>query len=69
MLSLVGRLDPLLAETLIALLCTGGLAAVIAGLFWVTTGISPWPYVVLGEMAGLGFGVSALALTAPRRHR
>ena len=63
------RLDPLLAETLIALLCTTALAVAIAGLFWVTTGISPWPYVVLGEIAGLGFGVSALALTAPRRHR
>jgi hypothetical protein len=65
----MSRLDPLLAELIVALACTGGLAAAIAGIFWVTTGISPWPYVVLGEIAGLGFGVSALALTAPRRRR
>ena len=65
----MSRLDPLLAETVVALLCTTGLAAVIAAIFWFTTGISPWPYLVLGEIAGLGFGVSALALTSPRRRR
>lgn len=61
------RLDPLVAEALIALAATTALAAVIAALYWVATGASPWPHVVLGEVAGLGFGVSALALSAPRR--
>jgi hypothetical protein len=62
-----GRLDPLLVETGIALLATSCLAAVIALIFWLTTGLSPWPFVVLGEMVGLGFGISLLALTSPRR--
>jgi hypothetical protein len=32
-------------------------------------GISPWPFVVLGEVGGLGFGVAMLALASPRRSR
>jgi hypothetical protein len=63
------RFDPLLAETAVALLATLCLGGFVAGVFWVTTGISPWPGVVLGETAGLGFGVAILALTSPRRGR
>ena len=63
------NLDPLIGETVVALLATIGLGGVIALLYWLTTGLSPWPFVVLGETAGLGFGISALALTSPRRRR
>ena len=63
------RLDPLLEDTLAALLATSILGVVVALLYWVLTGISPWPYVVLGETAGLGFGVAMLALCSPRRRR
>ncbi len=63
------RLDPLIEDTLAALLATSVLGAVIALLYWTFTGISPWPYVVLGETSGLGFGVAMLALCSPRRRR
>ena len=63
------NLDPLIGETVVALLATIGLGGVIALLYWLTTGLSPWPFVVLGETAELGFGISALALTSPRRRR
>jgi hypothetical protein len=63
------RLDPLIEDTLAALLATSVLGAVIALLYWTLTGISPWPYVVLGETSGLGFGVAMLALCSPRRRR
>ena len=63
------RLDPLLTETLFALLATGALGGLLALFFWLATGLSPWPVVVLGETAGLGFGVALLALTSPRRGR
>jgi hypothetical protein len=63
------RMDPLLHETLVALAVTFALGAVISLLFWLTTGLNPWPFVVLGETAGLGFGVALLALTSPRRGR
>ena len=62
-------LDPLLAETLVAVVASGALAGLIALFFWLTTGLSPWPLVVLGETAGLGFGIVLLALTSPRRGR
>lgn len=61
--------DPLLQEVLAgtaAATCLGGL---IALLYWLFTGFSPWPMVILGELVGLGFGVSLLALTSPRRRR
>jgi hypothetical protein len=60
-------LDPLLEDTLAALLATSVLGAVIALAYWLLTGISPWPFVVLGEVGGLGFGVAMLALCSPRR--
>jgi hypothetical protein len=63
------RLDPLVEDTLAALVATSVLGAAIALVYWWLTGISPWPFVVLGEMGGLGFGVAALALCSPRRRR
>jgi hypothetical protein len=63
------RLDPLLEDTLAALLATSVLGVVIAAAYWLMTGISPWPFVVLGETGGLGFGVALLALCSPRRRR
>jgi hypothetical protein len=63
------RLDPLIEDTLAALLATTVLGLVIALLYWLLTGLSPWPFVVIGEIGGLGFGVAVLALTSPRRSR
>jgi hypothetical protein len=63
------HLDPLLEDTLAALAATTLLGTAIAIFYWVMTGLSPWPFVVLGEIGGLGFGVAVLALTSPRRGR
>jgi hypothetical protein len=63
------HLDPLIEDTLAALLATCVLGLVVALMYWMLTGISPWPFVVLGETGGLGFGVAALALCSPRRRR
>ena len=63
------RLDPLIEDTLAALMATSVLGVVIALAYWALTGISPWPIVVLGEIGGLGFGVAILALSSPRRRR
>ncbi len=67
----VGRrhLDPLLEEALVATVAVAILGAVVSLLFWAITGLSPWPFVVLGEAAGLGFGIGLLALSSPRRSR
>jgi hypothetical protein len=65
----VRRLDPLIEETLAATIAMSILGSVLASLFWLVTGLSPWPDVVLGLVGGLGFGVAMLALTSPRRNR
>ena len=63
----MARLDPLVGQTLAATAAMVALSAVIALLYWVFTGQSPWPFVVLGTLAGFGFGVALLALSSPRR--
>ena len=63
------RLDPLLEETLAATAAVALLGALISLLFWVLTGLSPWPGIIIGEIVGLGMGIPLLALTSPRRRR
>jgi len=62
-------LDPLVEEALIAVLAIGALTAVIALLYWLSTGLSPWPLVVLADIAAFGTGMAVLLATSPRRHR
>jgi hypothetical protein len=63
------KLDPLLEEVLVAAIAVAVLGAVIAVLFRLFTGISPWPVLILGEVAGFGFGLAILAVTSARRRR
>lgn len=63
----MGKVDPLVQELGVATVAMAALSALIAFLYWIFTGDSPWPFVVLGELAGFGFGVSVLTLTSPRR--
>ena len=64
------RLDPLLEEFLVAAATCSAVGALVAVVYRVATGHSPWPGLVLGEIAGFGFGVVVLTLTSPRRgHR
>jgi hypothetical protein len=46
-----------------------GLMLALAGIYWLVTGISPWPVFVLSELPGAGFGLVLLALLTPSRHR
>jgi hypothetical protein len=65
----MAKLDPLLEEALIAVLAIGALTAVIALLYWLATGLSPWPLMVLAQIAAFGMGMAILLATSPRRHR
>jgi hypothetical protein len=56
----------LLEETLAATLAVGLLGVVLTLGFWLATGISPWPGIILGELVGLGMGIPLLALTGHR---
>jgi hypothetical protein len=62
-------LDPLVEEALVAVLAIGALTAVIALLYRLSTGLSPWPLLVLAEIAAFGTGIAVLLATSPRRRR
>ncbi|MBI4497961.1 MAG: hypothetical protein HY689_08700 [Chloroflexi bacterium] len=61
------HLDPLVEETLAATVAVTFLGGVIALLFWLFTGLSPWPMLILAEIGALGLGIALLALRSPRR--
>ncbi len=58
--------NPLLHSLLHATIAVTCLSALIALLYWLIMGESPWPAVILGEIAGFGFGIAMLALASPR---
>ena len=62
-------MDPLLWDVIAAVLAMTTLGTVISVLFWRSTGISPWPQVILSEIGGLSFGVVLLVASSPRRGR
>ena len=60
--------NPIVQDLISATIAMTALSALICGLYWLFTGLSPWPMVVLGEMAGFGFGIALLMLAGPRRY-
>jgi hypothetical protein len=63
------KLDPLLEEAIVATVSMFVVAAFIALSFYVVTGISPWPFVILSECAAFGMGIVLLTMASPRRRR
>lgn len=61
--------NPLIEEAVAATLAMTAVGVVVALVFWLVTGVSPWPGLVLGEVAGFGFGIVLLTLASPRRRR
>jgi hypothetical protein len=61
------KLDPLLEELLAATAAILTLLALISALYWLFTGSSPWPELVLGQALIYGTGIGVLTLTSPRR--
>ena len=60
---------PLIMEAIVASGWMTAIGVFVAVVYWGLTGLSPWPYVVLSEIAALGFGVVLLALVSPKgRH-
>ena len=63
------NLDPMLEEAIVASISMFILGVFIALSFYVITGISPWPFVVLSECAAFGMGIALLTFASPRRRR
>ncbi|MDE3096580.1 MAG: hypothetical protein KGK07_11370 [Chloroflexota bacterium] len=61
------RLQPLLEEVIAATAAVGALGVLVGFVYWLLTGQSPWPGLVLGEMIGFGWGVLLLVIAAPQR--
>ena len=61
------RMPHELEEFLAAVAASTCVGAVMAGVYWLVTGLSPWPGLVLGMVVGFGWGATLLALTSPRR--
>ena len=59
------RIDPLIEEVIVGAVAIAALGAVLALALWLLTGLSPWPFLVLGEIVGLGWGIVLLALASP----
>ena len=57
----------MLGELLSGVLAVTVLVAVLALVYRIATGESPWPVFVLAELPGAGFGFILLALSSPRR--
>jgi hypothetical protein len=63
------KLDPMLEEALVATVSMFILGVFIALTFYVVTGISPWPFVILSECAAFGMGIALLTFASPRQRR
>ena len=59
-------IHPLILETFVATCWMTAIGVFVAVTYWGLTGLSPWPYVVLSEIAALGFGIVLLALVSPK---
>ena len=62
------RTPALLEEFFIAASLMTGLGVIVAVGFWWVTGLSPWPYVILTEISGFGWGTIMLTIASPRSH-
>jgi hypothetical protein len=61
------KLDPLVEEFLSAVTAMVALIALISALYWAFTGLSPWPELILVQIAVFGSGIGMLTLLSPRR--
>jgi uncharacterized RDD family membrane protein YckC len=61
------KLSPLLEEFLAATAAILAVLAFISLLYWLFTGASPWPDLILAQLLIYCSGVGVLTLTSPRR--
>lgn len=63
------RRHALIEEALVAAVALSLLGALVAAVFRVATGLSPWPGVVFREAVAITWGVILIVLTSPSRGR
>jgi formate/nitrite transporter FocA (FNT family) len=63
------RRHPILEEAIVASVALAFVATFIALTYWLSTGLSPWPVVVLCEIVAFGWGVILVVVTSPSWNR
>ncbi|HEX5368382.1 MAG TPA: hypothetical protein VFY10_03110 [Dehalococcoidia bacterium] len=61
--------NQLLEELANAIVAMTALIALLSGIYWLFTGLSPWPTIVIVQAIVMGSGLGVLTLTSPRRRR
>lgn len=59
--------NPLLQELLAAAFSMTLLIVAVSAIYWVFTGESPWPWVIISQVIVFGSGLGVLTLVSPRR--
>ena len=59
--------NPLLEELIAASVAMTAVIVVLSTIYWLFTGLSPWPWVVVAQVVVFGSGLGVLTLTSPRR--
>jgi fatty acid desaturase len=63
------RKDSLLEELVSAIAALAALTALLSAVYWLFTGLSPWPSIVVTQVLAFGSGLGVMTLTSPRRRR
>jgi hypothetical protein len=61
------KLNPLLEEFLAASAAIVALLTLVSLLYWLITGLSPWPEIIVAQILIYASGAGVLTLTSPRR--
>jgi formate/nitrite transporter FocA (FNT family) len=59
------RRHALIEEAVVAAIALAIIGALIAAIFWFSTGRSPWPAVVIAEALAFGWGLILVVVTSP----
>ncbi len=63
------KTNTLLEELINAIGAMAALIALLSGVYWLFTGLSPWPTIVIVQAIVFSSGLGVLTLTSPRRRR
>jgi formate/nitrite transporter FocA (FNT family) len=61
----MSRRRALIEETVVAAVALAVISGFIDGIFWLSTGRSPWPGLVLAECVTFGWGLILVVVTSP----
>lgn len=61
----MSRSRALIEETIVAAIALAVISLLLDAIFWLSTGRSPWPALVLAECVTFGWGLILVVVTSP----